>query len=132
MHAIRQYERRLAEKLILGLLEIRGLTVYGITNPARFVWRTPTVSVRINGHSPRELAEQLAERGIFAWDGNYYALGLTERLGVESSGGMLRLGLVHYNTNEEIDQLLEALKEIVEGEGRLNCNSIASITNSAR
>ena len=113
MQAIRQYERSLAEKLILGLLEIPGLSVYGITNPVRFVWRTPTVSVRINGHSPRELAEHLAERGIFAWDGNYYALSLTERLGVESSGGMLRLGLVHYNTNEEIDQLLEALKEIV-------------------
>jgi cysteine desulfurase family protein (TIGR01976 family) len=113
MQAIRQYERSLAEKLILGLLGIPGLTFYGITNPVRFAWRTPTVSIRINGHSPRELAEHLAERGIFVWDGNYYALSLTERLGVESSGGMLRLGLVHYNTNEEIDQLLEALKEIV-------------------
>jgi cysteine desulfurase family protein (TIGR01976 family) len=113
MEAIRQHERRLAEKLISGLLEISGLYFYGIKDPKRFAWRTPTVSVRIDGHPPRELAEHLAKQGIFAWDGNYYALGLTERLGVESCGGMLRLGLVHYNTDEEIDRLLEVLNEIV-------------------
>jgi len=61
---------------------------------------------------PRELAEFLGERGIFTWDGNYYALNLTERLGVEASGGMLRIGLAHYNTAEEIDRLLTALEEL--------------------
>src|SRR5205823_8983990 len=107
--------RSLAEKLIKGLLEVPGLTFYGISDPARFVWRTPTVSVRIAGHTPRQLAEVLGEQGIFAWDGNYYALNLTERLGVEASGGMLRIGLMHYNTAEEVDQLLAALGEIVGG-----------------
>jgi len=113
MQAIRQYERDLVTKLIAGLLEIEGLTLYGITDPAQFAWRTPTVSVRIDGYAPRQLAERLGEQGIFAWDGNYYALGLTERLGVESDGGMLRLGLVHYNTLEEIERLIDELKKIV-------------------
>lgn len=73
----------------------------------------PTVAVRISGRTPRELAEFLADRGIFTWDGNYYALNLTERLGVESSGGMLRIGLAHYNTAEEVDRLLATLNELV-------------------
>jgi len=115
MNAIRSYERGLAETLIEGLLEIPGLTFYGISDPARFAWRTPTVSVRIAGHTPRRLAKALGEQGIFTWDGNYYALNLTERLGVEQDGGMLRIGLVHYNTAEEVAQLLEALREIVRG-----------------
>jgi cysteine desulfurase family protein (TIGR01976 family) len=110
--AIRNYERGLAERLISGLLAVPGLTFYGIRDPERFDHRTPTVAIRMEGHTPRQLAEFLGERGIFTWDGNYYALGLTERLGVESSGGMLRIGLVHYNTAEEIDRLLGALNEI--------------------
>jgi cysteine desulfurase family protein (TIGR01976 family) len=112
MSAIRDYERGLAEQLIAGLLAIPGLTFYGITDPARFEQRTPTVAVRIDGHTPRKLAEFLGQRGIFTWDGNYYALNLSERLGVEESGGMLRIGLVHYNTAEEVDRLLAALREI--------------------
>jgi cysteine desulfurase family protein (TIGR01976 family) len=111
MHAIRDYERGLAEKLIKGLVEIPGLTFYGIREPERFGQRTPTVAVRIEGHTPRQLAEFLGERGIFTWDGNYYAINLSERLGVEPNGGMLRIGLVHYNTAEEVDRLLSALRE---------------------
>jgi selenocysteine lyase/cysteine desulfurase len=112
MNAIRDYERGLAEQLIAGLLDIPGLTFYGISDPARFEQRTPTVAVRIDGHTPRQLAEFLGQRGIFTWDGNYYALNLSERLGVEESGGMLRIGLVHYNTAEEVERLLAALREI--------------------
>ena len=66
----------------------------------------------MEGHTPRELAEYLGVRGIFTWDGNYYAINLTERLGVESRGGMLRIGLAHYNTADEVDRLLAALKAI--------------------
>jgi len=109
---IRPYEQSLVERLIAGLLGIPGLTFYGVRDPARFACRVPTSAIRIAGHSPRELAEFLGERGIFTWDGNYYALNLTERLGVEPSGGMLRIGLVHYNTTEEVDRLLGALNEI--------------------
>jgi selenocysteine lyase/cysteine desulfurase len=115
MTAIQAYERGLIERLIKGLLEVPGLTFYGIREPERFSHRTPTVSIRIAGHSPRELAEFLGQRGIFTWDGNYYALSLTERLGVEDSGGMLRIGLAHYNTTEEVDTLLAALGEITAG-----------------
>ncbi len=112
MSAIRAYERTLAEQLIAGLLAIPGLTFYGIREPERFASRTPTVAVRIAGHTPRELAAALGQRGIFTWDGNYYALNLTKRLGVEESGGMLRIGLAHYNTAEETERLLGALREI--------------------
>jgi cysteine desulfurase family protein (TIGR01976 family) len=110
--AIRPYELSLVTPLIAGLLAIPGLTFYGIRDPAHFDRRVPTVAIRISGRTPRELAEFLAVRGIFTWDGNYYALNLTERLGVESSGGMLRIGLVHYNTAEEVDRLLHALNTL--------------------
>jgi cysteine desulfurase family protein (TIGR01976 family) len=110
---IRPYERGLVERLIAGLLPIPDLTFYGIRDFARGAERVPTVAIRIAGHTPRELASHLGERGIFTWDGNYYALNLSERLGVEPSGGMLRIGLVHYNTAEEVDRLLDALRELV-------------------
>ena len=114
MREIQVYERVLAEQLTAGLLAIPGLTFYGITDPARFEQRCPTVAVRIEGHSPAGLAQRLDERGIFTWDGNYYAMNLAERLGVEGSGGFLRIGLAHYNTAGEVDALLRGLGEIVE------------------
>ncbi|HET8668074.1 MAG TPA: aminotransferase class V-fold PLP-dependent enzyme, partial [Terriglobales bacterium] len=112
---IQEYERRLVERLIKGLLEIPGLTLYGIAEPSRFDRRTPTVAVRVEGHTPAELATKLGDHGIFTWEGNYYAINLTERLGVEDKGGMLRIGLVHYNTIEEVERLLEELNRIVKG-----------------
>ena len=65
------------------------------------------------GNTPLALATKLGDRGFFTWDGNYYALNLTERLDVEKTGGFLRIGVVHYNTVEEVDRLLGALREIV-------------------
>ena len=114
MREIQLYERGLAEQLIGGLLKIRGLKFYGITDPTRFAHRCPTVAVRIDNHTPFSLAHQLNERGIFTWDGNYYAINLSDRLGVESSGGFLRIGLAHYNTAGEVEALLTALREIVD------------------
>jgi cysteine desulfurase family protein (TIGR01976 family) len=105
------YERSLLTKLIEGLQTIPGLRIYGITDPKRFEQRCSTLSLRIGDHHPRKIAEFLDERGIFTWDGNYYALNLSERLGVEEKGGMLRLGLVHYNTAEEVERLVDALRE---------------------
>lgn len=110
--AIQIYERGLSQQLITGLLKIPGLTLYGIADLDWLDRRTPTFAVRIEGHTPRELATKLGERGIFTWDGNYYAIGLTERLGVEDKGGMLRIGLVHYNTADEVSRLLDELKKI--------------------
>jgi cysteine desulfurase family protein (TIGR01976 family) len=109
--AIQPYERGLAERLIRGLLTIPGLKLYGISDPSRFDHRCPTIAVRIAGHTPLQLASKLGEHGFFTWDGNYYALNLTERLDVEKDGGFLRIGLVHYNTAEEVDRLLGALRD---------------------
>jgi cysteine desulfurase family protein (TIGR01976 family) len=105
------YERTLLTRLIAGLLAIPGLRFFGITDPKRFAERCSTVSVRLAKGTPTDAATFLGERGIFTWDGNFYALNLTERLGVEKSGGVLRIGLVHYNTTQEVDRLLAALKE---------------------
>jgi cysteine desulfurase family protein (TIGR01976 family) len=105
------YERRLISRLIEGLQAIPDLRIYGITDPNRFEERCSTLSLRLGNHNPTTIAAFLGERGIFTWDGNYYALNLTERLGVESQGGMLRIGLVHYNTMEEVERLLAALRE---------------------
>ncbi len=107
--AIEEYERGLASRLVEGLLRVPRLRLFGISEPGRLAERTPTVAVRIGDTPPADLARVLGERGIFAWAGNYYALGLTERLGVESMGGMLRIGPVHYNTAGEIDRALECL-----------------------
>ncbi|NOZ29544.1 MAG: cysteine desulfurase-like protein [Chloroflexi bacterium] len=112
--AIRAHERDLVARLIDGLIQIPGLRVYGITDPDAFDQRVPTVSFTIQGISPREIATRLGQEGIFVWDGNYYALAVTQRLGVEESGGMVRVGLVHYNTAEEIDRLIETLHQMTQ------------------
>ena len=110
--AIQQHERGLIEKLIGGLLTIPGLKFYGIREPERFERRCPTVAVRIAGFTPLELATRLGDRGFFTWDGNYYAINLSDRLDVEKDGGFLRIGLAHYNTEEEVTRFLQALREI--------------------
>lgn len=112
MVTIQEYERSLSAYLIPYLLEIPGVTLYGITDPSHFAWRTPTVGIRVAGYAPLELARQLGDRGIFTWNGNFYALNLTQRLGLETSGGLLRIGCTHYNTFEEIQRLLHTLHAI--------------------
>jgi cysteine desulfurase family protein (TIGR01976 family) len=110
---IHEHESAMTKKFIAGVKQIPGAKVYGITDPARFDQRCGTIAIRIDGHTPLELATKLGERGFFTWDGNYYALNLTEHLDVEKSGGFLRIGLVHYNTMDEVDRLLGALREIL-------------------
>ena len=111
---IQAYERTLAERMLRGLLAIPGLKAYGITDLQKLANRTPTFAVRVDGHTPLELATKLGDRGFFTWDGNYYALNLTERLDVEKSGGFLRIGLVHYNPAEEVDGVVAALQAITQ------------------
>jgi len=106
-----QHETTLLARLVDGLLAVPKLRFFGISDPSRFHERCSTVSIRIGDHHPTEIAKFLGERGIFTWDGNYYALNLSERLGVEKLGGFLRIGLVHYNTADEVDRLLSALGE---------------------
>jgi cysteine desulfurase family protein (TIGR01976 family) len=110
--AIQEYEAGLARKLLVGLAERPQFKVWGITRPEQLAWRAPTISITRDGQPALQIAEHLAARHIYAWSGNMYALELTERLGLEHSGGVLRLGLVHYNIVEEIDRLLNALDEL--------------------
>lgn len=105
-----QHERDLGKQLISGLLAIPGLTFYGIRDLNRLDERTPTVSIRMQQHSPAELSRKLGELGIYTWDGNFYAINVTEQLGVEDRGGVLRIGLAHYATEEEVERLLAALR----------------------
>jgi cysteine desulfurase family protein (TIGR01976 family) len=109
MAAIQAYELKLTHSLLERLQSIPGLTIWGITDPGQLEQRVPTVSFTLERHSPRQVARALAEAGIYVWDGNYYALAVTERLGLEEKGGMVRVGPVHYNTLEEIDRLGQAL-----------------------
>lgn len=111
--AIHAHEQDLSRQMLRGLLAIPGLKIYGITDESRMEQRVPTFGVRIGEHHPTELAHRLGDRGFFTWDGNYYALNLTERLGIESMGGFLRIGLVHYNTGKEVERFLVALKEVL-------------------
>lgn len=115
--AIHFYEHALMSRLIAGLSNIPAIKIYGITDPARFSERCPTLAIRVQNQTadqtPLALSTKLGDQGFFTWDGNYYALNLTERLDVEKTGGFLRIGLVHYNTAEEVDRLLAALRTIV-------------------
>ncbi|MDW8326342.1 MAG: cysteine desulfurase-like protein [Anaerolineales bacterium] len=113
MAALVEYEAELGAYLIEQLQTVPGLRIRGITDPARLAWRVPTVSFTLEGRHPRQVAAQLAEREIYVWDGNYYALAIAERLGVQERGGMVRVGLAHYNTRDEVNRLIAALHEIV-------------------
>ena len=113
MEKIMEYERSLSAHLLAGLREIKGLKVYGISEQQNLAQRVPTIACTVEGHSPEALAKALGEQGIFAWNGNYYALGVMDRLGLEEQGGALRLGMAHYNTYGEIERVLTSLEQIV-------------------
>jgi cysteine desulfurase family protein (TIGR01976 family) len=110
--AIKQYEKELFIHLMRGLKSIPGITIYGITDVSRFDYRTPTVAFTLYGKTPREVAELLGRENIYVWDGNYYALAVMERLGLEEHGGAVRVGLAHYNTIDEVDRFLKVMKNI--------------------
>jgi cysteine desulfurase family protein (TIGR01976 family) len=111
MTAIRGYEMDLYRRLADGLDEIPGITTHGITDRSAFDRRTPTAAITIGGLAPRAAASALGERRIAVWDGDFYATGLIERLGL-APDGVVRIGLTHYNTEAEVDRLLEALEDM--------------------
>ena len=116
MVAIADYERALVTRLIDGLGRIPKVTIHGITDPARFAEeRVPTVSISIDGAHPHEAAEALGRQGIYVWDGDFYATSLIEALGKAEAGGVLRIGLVHYNTAGEVDRVVSAIEAIAAG-----------------
>ncbi|MBK8420934.1 cysteine desulfurase-like protein [Candidatus Villigracilis saccharophilus] len=112
MTAIRAYEFELGRALLSALEAVPGLRLYGLADVRRLDDRVATFSFRLKDMHPRLVAEKLAEEGIYVWDGNYYALNVSERLGVEDQGGMVRVGAAHYNTLEEVERLKEALIKI--------------------
>ena len=114
MTAIRAYEFEIGRALLSALQAVPGLTLFGLTDERRLDDRVATFSFRLKDMHPRVVAEKLAENGIYVWDGNYYAINVTERLGLEDNGGMVRVGAAHYNTLEEVQRLKEALIKISE------------------
>jgi cysteine desulfurase family protein (TIGR01976 family) len=112
MTAIRAYEKDLCRRLLVGLKDIPGLRIYGISEPSHWEQRVPTVSVTLEGLTADEVARRLGERGIFVWDGHFYAVQAIERLGLADRGGLVRIGLCHYNTTEEVDILLHSLSKM--------------------
>ncbi len=112
MAAIHAYELELSRALLSALQSIPDLTIYGLTDSRRLEERVPTYSFRLKDLAPRKLAELLAQENIYVWDGNYYAINVTERLGLEDRGGMLRVGAAHYNTLDEVERLKNVLLRI--------------------
>ena len=113
MQTIQDYEADLFSRLLNGLKGIPGVRVWGIIDPTRMSERTPTAAITMDQMSPRDAAEALGQRGIATWEGHFYAQALIERLGLYESGGVLRIGLTHYNTADEVDRLIQELAEIL-------------------
>ncbi len=112
MAAIRTHEQTLSRRLLAGLAERPRFQVWGVRDLARLDERVPTIAITGRDAAPRAIAEHLAARQIYVWSGNMYAQEVSERLGLEAHGGFVRLGMVHYNTAEEIDAVLRALDEL--------------------
>jgi len=113
MESIQDHERHLSRVLINSLQSLPGVRIHGITDPGAIHQRVPTVSFTVAGLHPRNIAAALGEQGVQVWDGNYYAPAVTERLGLEADGGMVRVGLVHYNTVDEIQRLVDTLRPLL-------------------
>lgn len=103
------YERDLGNRLLAGLATVPGLKLWGVPT---MDGRVPTFSFTIDGHRPDTIAAHLAEEGIFAWSGHFYAVEVIARLGLTDSGGLVRLGLCHYDTAQEVDRTIEALRAL--------------------
>lgn len=112
MAAVRAYEYEISRALLDILEETPGVKLYGITDSRKLDERVPTYSFTLKGKHPRDVAEKLGQSDIFVWDGNYYALAISQRLGLEETGGMVRVGPVHYNTMDEIEQFGAALRRV--------------------
>ena len=115
MASVRSYECTLAERLIAGLQRIAGVRIYGVVDPARSEERMPVVSFTLEGRSPNEIARRLGDEAIFVWSGDFYAIHVIDRLGLSEAGGLVRIGLNHYNTVAEVDRLLDAIERIACG-----------------
>src|SRR5205823_539311 len=112
MTAIHVHETSLSRRLLAGLAERPRFRVWGVRDLGRLDQRVPTIAITAKDAAPLAIAKHLAARQIYVWSGNMYAQEVSERLGLEASGGFVRLGMVHYNTFEEVDAVLRALDEL--------------------
>jgi cysteine desulfurase family protein (TIGR01976 family) len=112
INAIRQYELSLSKRFLSGIARNPRVSIYGISDPGLAAGRTPTFAIRLDGMHPDAVAKLLGKQGIFVWSGHFYAVDLIERLGLSDQGGVIRIGFVHYNTEEEVDRTLEALEKL--------------------
>ncbi len=115
MGAIQNYERELTGPMLEALAGVPGITIHGIADPRRADQRVPTVAISLGGHSPEAVARHLAGEGINAWNGTMYAPDLMRALGLEDAGGVVRIGLLHYNTTHEVARLVASLSTLAEG-----------------
>ncbi|HEX9043544.1 MAG TPA: cysteine desulfurase-like protein [Candidatus Limnocylindrales bacterium] len=120
MRAVREHEIALFGRLLDGLEAIDGVRLWGITDRARFGERIPTIGITIDGISPRDASAALGRRGIATWDGHFYAQALIERLGLGESGGVVRIGLAHYTTADEIERLLAEVDSVAASARRVS------------
>lgn len=107
------YENALALRLIEGLSAINGLTIHGITEPARVHERVPTVSFTVDGIAPESIVRPVNGEGIFLWSGHNYAWEIVHQLGIPAEEGVVRIGIAHYNTAAEIDETLESVARTI-------------------
>lgn len=112
MEAIREHEAGLSARFLEGVARVAGVRLHGIADPARAPERTPTFAIRVRDQHPRRTAEELGRRGVFVWDGNYYALAVMERLSLEDSGGAVRIGFCHYHTEDEVDRVVDEVATV--------------------
>jgi selenocysteine lyase/cysteine desulfurase len=113
MSAMRAYESELSKALIEIVGSVPGTHIYGVTDPNRLDERVPTVSFTVEGKDPEKIADALGKNDIYVWNGHNYALAIVERLGLLESGGMIRVGPVHYNTLAELEKFGEALEQVM-------------------
>lgn len=112
MNAIRQYELALSKRFLSGIARNPRVTIYGVSEPDQAAARTPTFAIRLDGIHPDTAGRKLGDQGILVWSGHFYAVDLIERLQLTDQGGVIRIGFVHYNTEEEVDRTLEALENL--------------------
>jgi cysteine desulfurase family protein (TIGR01976 family) len=110
------HEQTLTQRFLVGAQSIPGLRLYGLSDPARAAERTPTFGLTLAGCPPRQASERLANRGIFVWDGHFYAKGLIDQLGLAACGGLIRIGFAHYNTVDDVDRVLSELRAAAQGD----------------
>ena len=110
--ALEAHERELAERFLEGIAGLANVRLIGIADPARIDERTPTFAVRVGDQHPLDTSRELGDRGVFTWEGHYYAIEVFERLGLLETGGALRIGFCHYHTLDEVDRVLETLADL--------------------